>query len=151
MFASRRLANGFGDPFDELARYTARSASPPFAALLTIAVCAMLGGARSFAAIGEWTADLPADARAGLGIAGRIPGPVTIWRVLVRVDPAASEAAIRAWIRARLDAVDTAGHQPPRRHRRARQVLERPAVFRGSLARTRSTDTQKPSLLTKTV
>ncbi|WP_165036645.1 transposase family protein, partial [Candidatus Protofrankia californiensis] len=94
-----------------------------FAALLAIAVCAMLSGARSFAAIGEWAADLPADAHAGLGITGRIPGPVTIWRVLVRVDRAALEAAIGAWIRARLDAVDTAGHQPPRRHRRVRRVL----------------------------
>ncbi|WP_230203095.1 ISAs1 family transposase [Parafrankia discariae] len=93
-----------------------------FAAILTIAVCAMLSGARSFAAIGEWAVDLPADARAGLGLTGRIPGPVTIWRVLVRVDRAALEAAIGAWIRARLDAVDTAGHQPPRRRRRVLAV-----------------------------
>jgi predicted transposase YbfD/YdcC len=93
----------------------------PFA-VLTIVVCAMLSGARSFAAIGEWVADLPADTRAGLGLTGRIPGAVTIWRVLVRVDRAALEAAIGAWIRARLDAVDTAAHQPTPR-RRVRRVL----------------------------
>ncbi|ETA02843.1 hypothetical protein ThrDRAFT_00004 [Frankia casuarinae] len=94
-----------------------------FAAVLAIAVCAMLSGARSFAAIGEWAADLPADARAGLGLTGRVPGPVTIWRVLVRVDRAALETAIGAWIQARLDTIDTAGHQPPQRRRRVRRVL----------------------------
>jgi len=31
----------------------------PFAVILTIVVCAMVSGARSFAAIGEWVADLP--------------------------------------------------------------------------------------------
>ncbi|WP_239405661.1 ISAs1 family transposase [Frankia sp. Cj3] len=99
-----------------------RGVRHPFATLLAIAVCAMLSGARSFAAIGEWAADLPADARAGLGLTGRIPGPVTIWRVLVRVDRAALEAAIGAWIRARLDAVDTAAQRPTPR-RRVRRVL----------------------------
>jgi hypothetical protein len=39
----------------------------PFAAILAVAVCAMLAGARSFVAIGEWVADLPEQARAGLG------------------------------------------------------------------------------------
>ncbi len=95
----------------------------PFAVILTIVVCAMVSGARSFVAIGEWVADLPADTRAGLGLTGRIPGAVTIWRVLVRVDRVALEAAIGAWIQARLDAVETAAHQPPRRHRRVRRVL----------------------------
>ena len=90
----------------------------PFAAILTVALCAMLTGARSFAAIGEWVADLPDDdARSGLGLVGRIPGPVTIWRVLVAVDTAALEAAVGGWIRARLDAADAAVHRPrgPRR------------------------------------
>src|SRR5215204_3691442 len=44
----------------------------PFVAILAVVVCAMLSGARSFAAIGEWVADLPVDARAGLGLVGRI-------------------------------------------------------------------------------
>ena len=100
-----------------------RGVRHPFTTLLAIAVCAMLSGARSFAAIGEWAADLPPDARAGLGLTGRIPGPVTIWRVLVRVDRAALETAIGTWIRARLDAVDTAGDQPPRHRHRVRRVL----------------------------
>jgi len=50
-------------------------------------------------------------------LVGRIPGPVTIWRVLVAVDTAALEAAVGGWIRARLDAADAAVHRPrgPRR------------------------------------
>ena len=39
-----------------------------FASVLAIAVCATLCGARSFAAIAEWAADLPAQHRAGLGL-----------------------------------------------------------------------------------
>ena len=96
----------------------------PFAAILAVVVCAMLGGARSFAAIGEWVADLPGDARAGLGLVGRIPGPVTIWRVLISVDTAALEAAIGAWIRTRLDAAEAAAHDSRgRRENRVRRVL----------------------------
>ena len=96
----------------------------PFAAILAVVVCAMLGGARSFAAIGEWVADLPGDARAGLGLVGRIPGPVTIWRVLISVDTAALEAAIGAWIRTRLDAAEAAVHDSRgRRENRVRRVL----------------------------
>src|SRR5215204_3242595 len=80
----------------------------PFAAILAAAVCAMLGGAGSFVAIGEWVADLPEQARARLGLTGRIPGPVTIWRVLINVDTTALEAAVGAWVRARLATVDAA-------------------------------------------
>jgi predicted transposase YbfD/YdcC len=95
----------------------------PFTAILAVAVCAMLGGARSFAAIGEWVGDLPADARARLGLSGRIPGPVTIWRVLVGVDRAALEAAVGAWIRARLGIAEAAARRPRGRRGRARRVL----------------------------
>ena len=83
----------------------------------------MLGGARSFAAIGEWVGDLPADALARLGLSGRIPGPVTIWRVLVGVDRAALEAAVGAWIRARLKVAEAAVRRPRGRRGRARRVL----------------------------
>src|SRR5665647_1319019 len=61
----------------------------PIVAMLTVVVCAMLAGARSYAAIGEWCADLDATDRRDLGFTGKVPGPVTIWRLLVRVDAAA--------------------------------------------------------------
>jgi len=95
----------------------------PFAAILAVAVCAMLAGARSFVAIAEWAGDLPEQARAGLGLPGRIPGPVTIWRVLISVDTAALEAAVGAWVRARLATVDAGGHRPGGHRTRVRRVL----------------------------
>ncbi len=39
------------------------------AGVLAVAVTAVLAGARSFAAIGEWAADLPGDCRARIGLA----------------------------------------------------------------------------------
>ena len=96
----------------------------PFTAILTVAVCAMLGGAGSFVAIGEWVADLPEQARAGLGLTGRrIPGPVTIWRVLINVDTTALEAAVGAWVRARLATADAAADRRRGRRTRVRRVL----------------------------
>ena len=47
----------------------------PFLAILVVAVCATLSGARSFAAIAEWVADLPEQGRTGLGLTGGVPGP----------------------------------------------------------------------------
>jgi hypothetical protein len=78
-----------------------------------VAVCAILSGAASFAAIGEWVADLPAEARIDLGLGAPIPGPVTIWRVLTRIDPASLETAIGTWIRARLVTAEAAAPAPP--------------------------------------
>ena len=41
--------------------------------VITVAVCAVAAGARSFVAIAEWVADLPAEVAAALGITGRGP------------------------------------------------------------------------------
>jgi predicted transposase YbfD/YdcC len=75
------------------------------APVLALAVCAMLAGARSYAAIAEWAADIPARVRAGLGLPrGAVPDLATIWRVLTSVDPAALDAAAGSWVSARLAA-----------------------------------------------
>jgi predicted transposase YbfD/YdcC len=71
----------------------------PLVPVLAVSVCAVLAGARSYAAIAEWAAD------ARLGLAGPVPDPVTIWRVLTTVDPAALDRAIGAWVSARLAAI----------------------------------------------
>src|SRR5690348_11354923 len=71
----------------------------PLVPLLAAAVCAVLAGARSYAAIAEWAADAPARLRARLGLGGTVPDPVTIWRVLTTVDPAALERAVGTWVR----------------------------------------------------
>src|SRR5215831_16672376 len=76
----------------------------PLVSVLAIAVCAVLAGARSYAAIAEWAADAPPRLRARLGLPGPVPDLVTIWRVLTSVDPAALDAAVCAWASAQLAA-----------------------------------------------
>src|SRR4051794_24634989 len=50
------------------------------ASLLAVAVCAVLAGAGTFAAITDWAADLDPAAGIRLGFTGRIPAPTTLWR-----------------------------------------------------------------------
>jgi predicted transposase YbfD/YdcC len=87
-----------------------------FTPLLSAAVCAMLCGARSFAAIAEWIADMPEQARVNLAVTGPAPAATTLWRLLVAVDATALQSALGSWLRAWLD-------RSPRRRRRIRRVL----------------------------
>ncbi len=50
--------------------------------LLGVAVCAVLGGARCYVAVAEWTADLPVTVRRRLELGRRVPSESTIRRVL---------------------------------------------------------------------
>ncbi|MEV0568527.1 transposase family protein [Dactylosporangium sp. NPDC050588] len=50
----------------------------PLAGLLTVAVCAVLAGASSFAAISDWLHDLDEQARTRLGFDRRIPAGATV-------------------------------------------------------------------------
>src|SRR5659263_23955 len=92
-------------------------------AMLTVVVCAMLAGARTYAAIGEWSADLSAARRAALGFTGRAPGPVTIWRLLVRIDAAALDEVVCVWTRAYLERVNEAARERAPDQRPVRRVL----------------------------
>lgn len=74
------------------------------ASLLTVAVCAVLAGASTFAAIADWAADLDPPARRRLGLAGRIPAGSTVWRFLVRVDANVLQAVLTGWLRSRIPA-----------------------------------------------
>lgn len=75
------------------------------ASLLSVAVCAVLAGAKSLAAIGEWAADAPADVLTALGVradpltgAVRPPDESTVRRVLVGINGDALDAAVGAWL-----------------------------------------------------
>ena len=83
--------------------------------LLLAAVAAVLAGAQSFTAVGEWVADAPPQVLAALGVrrdplASRFepPDEATIRRVLEAVDAAALDAAVGSW----LDARAAAGRWP---------------------------------------
>jgi predicted transposase YbfD/YdcC len=84
--------------------------------LLLAAVAAVLAGARSLTAVGEWVADAPPQVLATLGIrhnplAGRFepPDEATIRQVPQAVDADALDAAVGSWFSARLRA---AGPRP---------------------------------------
>ena len=68
--------------------------------ILGIAVCATLGGARSFTEIAEWGRDLTVRARDRLGIARIAPSETAIRRTLQRVDPDLLDGGVSAWIAA---------------------------------------------------
>jgi predicted transposase YbfD/YdcC len=79
--------------------------------VLAVAVAAVLAGARSLAAIGEWAADAPGPVLAALGVRRdplrriwRPPGEATVRRVLARVDPDTLDRVLGQWL---------AGQQPP--------------------------------------
>jgi predicted transposase YbfD/YdcC len=69
--------------------------------ILTVAVCAVLAGARSFVAIAEWVADTDAETRQQLGIAGAAPCESTIRRTLQRLDADAFDDKVGAWAQQR--------------------------------------------------
>ena len=101
-----------------------RGVRHPFTPLLAAVVCAMLAGSRSFAAIAEWIADLPATARADLGLAGPVPAGTTLWRLLTAVDPTTLQDAVGAWLRARLPwETNREANRAERRRRCRRRVL----------------------------
>jgi predicted transposase YbfD/YdcC len=74
--------------------------------VLAVAVCAVLAGARSFAAIGEWAADAPARVLRSLGVrpdplTGVVTAPdeATVRRILTAIDGDALDTAVGAWLR----------------------------------------------------
>lgn len=74
----------------------------PLAGVLAVAVCAVLAGARSFAAIGDWALDLDQDQLARLGL-DQAPQESTIRKLFTRLDAAAlnRQLAVLAWCRTR--------------------------------------------------
>jgi predicted transposase YbfD/YdcC len=71
------------------------------ASLLAVAVCAVLAGAGTFAAITDWAADLDPAAGIRLGFTGRIPALTTLWRLLIRIDAEILQAVLTDWLRCR--------------------------------------------------
>jgi predicted transposase YbfD/YdcC len=102
-----------------LAEYLARVPDPrsrrgvrhSLTSLLMAAVAAVLAGARSFTAVGEWVADAPPQVLAALGVRRdpltrrfEPPDEATIRRVLEAADADALDAAVGSWLDARLRA-----------------------------------------------
>jgi hypothetical protein len=71
------------------------------AAILGLAVCAVLAGARSFTAIAEWAADADQATRDALSITGVVPCESTFRRTLQNLDADALDDAAGAWAQQR--------------------------------------------------
>lgn len=68
------------------------------ASLLGIAVCAVLAGAVTFAAVADWLDDLTDTDLAVFALPGRRPAATTLWRLLVRVDSVALSRVLATWL-----------------------------------------------------
>jgi predicted transposase YbfD/YdcC len=80
--------------------------------VITAAVCAVVAGYRSYTAIGEWVADLPADTAALVGIdPDRRPSETMIRRLLQAVDPDILAATIGRWLAARISPPEPGSRQ----------------------------------------
>ncbi|MEV6349916.1 transposase family protein, partial [Actinoplanes sp. NPDC051851] len=73
----------------------------PLVALLTVAVCAVLAGATSFAAITDWLYDLDEPDQDRLGFTRGVPAATTMWRLLTRLDASVVSTALAGWLRSR--------------------------------------------------
>lgn len=89
----------FGQVPDPRAR---RGVRHQLAAILALGLAAVLAGARSFAAIGEWVADAETGVLGDLGSRWRRPSEATIRRALARVDGDQLDAVLGAWMRTRV-------------------------------------------------
>ncbi len=86
----------------------------PLSAVLAVAVCAVMAGASSFAAITDWLHDLDEHARARLGFGDAVPVGTTMWRLLIRLDPTLLAIVLAGWLHTRTQRPGPL----PRRYRR---------------------------------
>ncbi|WP_026254856.1 transposase family protein [Salinispora arenicola] len=94
----------------------------PLSGLLAVAVCAVLAGASSFAAITDWLHDLDAQARDRLGFDRGVPVGTTVWRLLTRLDDGLLSTALAGWLTTRARPVSTPRPAPvPEADRRGRE------------------------------
>lgn len=70
--------------------------------ILLLGACAVLTGARSFAAIAEYAHDTGRTVLDRVGAGTAVPHESTIRRVLQELDPNAVEAVMRSWTLAQL-------------------------------------------------
>ena len=85
----------------------------PLSAVLALACCAIMCGARGYSAIGQWAHDQDISLMHRLGFTRRPPKSGGIREVLMAVGPAALEAALTRWAEALLGRLPMAGGDLP--------------------------------------
>ncbi|MCG5215527.1 ISAs1 family transposase [Streptosporangium sp. KLBMP 9127] len=108
------------------------------ASVLAVAAAAVLAGARSFTAIGEWITDAPAQVQAALEVRHDVligmhqpPHEATIRRVLEVIDADVFDAILAGWLTARAR-MQTEAASAPRRGRRRRAIAVDGKALRGA-------------------
>lgn len=144
-YAGAEVREPDADLFTALARVpdprASRGVRHQLVTVLAIGVAAVLAGARSWVAIGEWAQDLPVSARMRLGIGRAAPSESTIRRVLRDVDPDALDTVLCGWLAARLPPA------PSRSTALATTPALRPVAVDGKTARGARTDDGQTHLL----
>ncbi|SDT80632.1 Transposase DDE domain-containing protein [Actinoplanes derwentensis] len=82
----------------------------PLVAILAAAVCAVIAGACTFAAVCDWVRFQDRAVWARLGFDDRVPVATTVWRLLIRIDAEALSQVLARWLRSRVAPVPAAGH-----------------------------------------
>jgi hypothetical protein len=85
----------------------------PLSAVLALACCAIMCGARGYSAIGQWAHDHDIELMHRLGFTRRPPKSGGIRKVLMAVGPAALEAALTRWAEALLGRLPAAEEGRP--------------------------------------
>lgn len=101
-----------------------------FAAILFVSVCAVVSGARSFAAIAEWAADAVEDTLCGMGIGA--PNASTIRRALSALSGDGFDTAIGGFLAGRLAAARTKTAKAKAGERARRAIAVDGKALRGS-------------------
>jgi len=101
-----------------------------FAAILFVSVCAVVSGARSFAAIAEWAADAVEDTLRGMGIGA--PNASTIRRALSAFTGDGFDSAIGGFLAGRLAAAGLAVAPKAGERARRRAIAVDGKALRGS-------------------
>jgi hypothetical protein len=87
----------------------------PLSAVLAVAVCAVMAGASSFAAITDWLHELDEHVRIRLGFSDGVPAGTTMRWLLIRLDPTLPTAILAGWLHTW---TRSPGPPGPRRYRR---------------------------------
>lgn len=82
----------------------------PLVAILAAAVCAVIAGACTFAAVTDRVRFQDRTVWARLGFDNRVPAATTVWRLLIRIDAAVLSQVLARWLRSRATPVLVAGH-----------------------------------------
>lgn len=82
----------------------------PLVAVLAAAVCAVIAGACTFAAVSDWVRFQDRMVWTRLGFEDRVPAATTVWRLLIRIDAEALSQVLARWLRSRAAPAPDPGH-----------------------------------------